>query len=184
VCENFSFDPVAVALERSVPLAKMPRQIAPRAVCAGNPQDRLKELAVVIARPTRITGLAKSMRLHLHPLGIGQYASVHGKLLSEFESLLNWCVNPESQQTLNGSSISSILHLPCRLSNLHQETAQPTQYENTGLFAEGQSNCTFNHLTTSSKHLSMFMGVLLPFAWEGCSPCCTQMNLILHRGRG
>lgn len=89
VCENASLDPVAVALEHSVPLAKVLRQIAPRAACARYPQNRLKELAVVIARPTRITGLAQTMRLHLRPLGICQYASVHGKLLSELESRFN-----------------------------------------------------------------------------------------------
>ncbi|WP_247408879.1 hypothetical protein, partial [Bradyrhizobium sp. 76] len=52
--------------------------------------------SVVLAAAARISRLAKTMRLHLRPLGVSQNESVHPKL----ESQPSPDENPESQQTL------------------------------------------------------------------------------------
>src|SRR3978361_679397 len=64
--------PVAEAREYAVPVAQRRRQITPRAAGSGDPQYRLDKLSVVLAAAAGIARLAKTMRLHLRPLGVSQ----------------------------------------------------------------------------------------------------------------
>jgi hypothetical protein len=68
--KNISFYPILVALIDGVPLAKLRREIAPRAASSGNPQYSFKKQPVIPAAPSRIAGFAKTMRFHLRPLGV------------------------------------------------------------------------------------------------------------------
>jgi hypothetical protein len=47
-------------------------QARPRAARVSNPQHRLRKQSVVPAAAPRIAGIAKTMRLHLRPLGVSQ----------------------------------------------------------------------------------------------------------------
>src|SRR6202795_4865666 len=94
--ENIRFDPVAVALENSVPLAEERRKITPRASRPHNPKYRFDEAAVVASAAPGVRRLTQTMQLHLRPLGVGQYESFHPKL--ESQPSHRW--NPDSQQTL------------------------------------------------------------------------------------
>src|ERR1700722_19608992 len=94
--ENVRFDPVAVALENSVPVAKERRKIAPRASRSHNPKNRFDEAAVVASAAPGVRWLTQTMRLHLRPLGVRQHESFHPKL--ESQPSFRW--NPDSQQAL------------------------------------------------------------------------------------
>jgi hypothetical protein len=94
--ENVRFDPVAVALENSVPVAKERRKIAPRASRPHNPKNRFDEAAVVASAAPGVRWLTQTMRLHLRPLGVRQHESFHPKL--ESQPSFRW--NPDSQQAL------------------------------------------------------------------------------------
>jgi predicted RNase H-like HicB family nuclease len=94
------FNPIAIAFEHRISLAKLRWKITPWATSSRNPKYSFEKLAVAATRPPRITGLAQTIRLHLRPLGVCEHQSIHGKLLLEFESRLRRFVNPESQQTL------------------------------------------------------------------------------------
>src|SRR3984885_11760559 len=96
--ENVRFDPVAVALENSVPVAKERRKIAPRASRPHNPKNRFDEAAVVASAAPGVRWLTQTMRLHLRPLGVRQHESFHPKL--ESQPSFRW--NPDSQQALEG----------------------------------------------------------------------------------
>src|SRR6266852_4780362 len=94
--ENVRFDPVAVALENSVPVAEQRRKIAPRASRPHDPKDRFDEAAVVASAAPGVRSLTQTMRLHLRPLGVRQHESFHPKL--ESQPSFKW--NPDSQQAL------------------------------------------------------------------------------------
>ncbi len=94
--KNISFYPIPVALEDRIPVAKLCRQITPGAAGARNPQNSFKKQPIIAATASRVARFAQTMRLHLRPLGLSQYESVHPKL----ESQPNKDGNPESQQTL------------------------------------------------------------------------------------
>jgi hypothetical protein len=94
--EDVRFNPVAVTLENSVPVAEGRRKITPRASRPDNPKYRFNEAAIVASAASGVRRLPQTMRLHLRPLGICQYESLHLKL--ESQPSLRW--NPESQQTL------------------------------------------------------------------------------------
>src|SRR5580700_5585833 len=94
--ENVRLDPVAVALENSVPIAEERWKITPRASRPHDPKDRFDEAAVVASAAPGVRRLTQTMRLHLRPLGVCQYESFHPKLESQ-PSLRR---NPDSQQTL------------------------------------------------------------------------------------
>ena len=94
--ENIRLDPVAVALEDSVPIAEERRKITPRASRPHDPEDCFDEAAVVASAAPGVRRLTQTMRLHLRPLGVCQYESLHLKL--ESQPSLGW--NPDSQQTL------------------------------------------------------------------------------------
>src|SRR5580693_2981751 len=94
--ENIRLDPVAVALENSVPIAEERRKITPRASRPHDPEDCFDEAAVVASAAPGVRRLTQTMRLHLRPLGVCQYESLHLKL--ESQPSLGW--NPDSQQTL------------------------------------------------------------------------------------
>jgi hypothetical protein len=110
--ENVRFDPVAVALENSVPVAKERRKIAPRASRPHNPKNRFDEAAVVASAAPGVRWLTQTMRLHLRPLGVRQHESFHPKL----ESQPSFRGNPDSQQAL-GSSPRYTAELPPELWN-------------------------------------------------------------------
>src|SRR5690554_1235788 len=94
--KNIGFHPVAVSLEDRVPFAEMRRQITPGTAGARDPENRLKKKPVVAAAAAGIRRLPQTMRLHLRPLGVCQYVSIHPKL--ESQTSLGW--NPEPQQAL------------------------------------------------------------------------------------
>jgi len=94
--ENVRFDPVAVSLENSVPVAEERWKIAPGTSRPHNPKDRFDKAAVVASATPGVRGLPQAMRLHLRPLGVCQHESIHPKL--ESQPSLRW--NPDSQQTL------------------------------------------------------------------------------------
>src|SRR5580692_2904906 len=94
--ENVRLDPVAVALENSVPVAEERWKITPRASRPHDPKHRFDEAAVVASAAPGVRWLTQAMRLHLRPLGVCQYESFHPKL--ESQSSLRW--NPDSQQAL------------------------------------------------------------------------------------
>ena len=94
--ENVRLDPVAVALENSVPLAEERRKITPRASRPHDPKDRFDEAAVVASAAPGVRSLTQTMRLHLRPLGVRQHESFHPKL--ESQPSFKW--NPDSQQAL------------------------------------------------------------------------------------
>src|ERR1700676_868283 len=94
---NVRFDPVAVALENSVPVAEERRKITPRASRPHAPKDRFHEAAVVASAAPGVRRLTQTMRLHLRPLGVRQYESFHLKL--ESQPSHGW--NPDSQQALD-----------------------------------------------------------------------------------
>ena len=74
----------------------MRRQITPGTAGARDPENRLKKKPVVAAAAAGIRRLPQTMRLHLRPLGVCQYVSIHPKL--ESQTSLRW--NPEPQQAL------------------------------------------------------------------------------------
>src|ERR1700730_15181096 len=94
--ENVRLDPVAVALENSVPIAKERRKITPRTSRPHDPNDSFHKAAVVASAASGVRRLTQTMRLHLRPLGVCQYESFHPKL--ESQPSLGW--NPDSQQPL------------------------------------------------------------------------------------
>src|SRR3979409_1432800 len=94
--ENVRFNPVAVPLENSVPVAKERRKIAPRTSRPHDPKHRFDKPAVVASAAPGVRRLTQAMRLHLRPLGVCQYESIHPKL--ESQPSLRW--NPDSQQPL------------------------------------------------------------------------------------
>src|SRR5512139_1794201 len=96
--ENPGFDPIAISLEDTGPLAKVGRQVTLRAACPHNPKHRLDEAAVVAAAAAGGRRLTQAMQLHLRPLGVRQYKAFHPKLESQPRSQ----GYPESQQTLDG----------------------------------------------------------------------------------
>src|SRR5512139_2159069 len=95
--ENPGFDPIAISLEDTGPLAKVGRQVTPRAACPHNPKHRLDEAAVVAPAAAGGRRLTQAMQLHLRPLGVRQYKAFHPKLESQPSSQRY----PESQQTLD-----------------------------------------------------------------------------------
>src|SRR5690625_3792754 len=74
----------------------MRRQITPGTAGARDPENRLKKKPVVAAAAAGVRRLPQTMRLHLRPLGVCQYVSIHPKL--ESQTSLGW--NPEPQQAL------------------------------------------------------------------------------------
>src|SRR5271169_231204 len=108
--ENIGLHPVAIALEDRVPLAEKLGKVAPRTASARDPKHGLNKQPIVAAAPPRIARLSQAIRLHLRPLGVGHYESVHPKL----ESRQTHNGNPNSQQTLacqgfTSSPLSGIL---------------------------------------------------------------------------
>src|SRR6478752_3714952 len=95
-CKNARLDPVAVALENSVPVAEERRKITPRASRPHDPKDSFHKATVVASAAPGVRRLTQTMRLHLRPLGVRQYESFHLKL--ESQPSLKW--NPDSQQAL------------------------------------------------------------------------------------
>src|SRR4249920_3721905 len=96
-CKNARLDPVAVALENSVPVAEERRKITPRASRPHDPKDSFHKATVVASAAPGVRRLTQTMRLHLRPLGVRQYESFHLKL--ESQPSLKW--NPDSQQALD-----------------------------------------------------------------------------------
>jgi hypothetical protein len=94
--EDICFDPVAVALENSIPVAEERRKITPRAARPHDPKYRFDEATVVASAASGVCRLPQTMRLHLRPLGVRQYESFH----TELESQPSLRRNPNSQQTL------------------------------------------------------------------------------------
>jgi hypothetical protein len=92
--ENIGLHPVAIALEDRVPLAEKLGKVAPRTASASDPKHGLNKQPIVGAAPPRIARLSQAIRLHLRPLGVGHYESVHPKL--------------ESRQTHNGNLEASV----------------------------------------------------------------------------
>src|SRR5580704_7372479 len=80
--ENVGFDPVAVSLEHRVPLAEQGWKVTPRAACPNDPQHRLNEQPIVASASPGIRALSQALRLHLRPLGVGHYESLHPELES------------------------------------------------------------------------------------------------------
>src|ERR1700720_160251 len=95
--ENARLDPVAVALENSVPIAKERRKITPRTSRPHDSKDTFHKAAVVASASSGVRRLTQTMRLHLRPLGVCQYESFHPKL----ESQPTHRGNPDSQQALD-----------------------------------------------------------------------------------
>src|SRR6476646_371781 len=100
-CKNARLDPVAVALENSVPVAEERRKITPRASRPHDPKDSFDKATVVASAAPGVRRLTQTMRLHLRPLGVRQYESFHLKL--ESQPSLKW--NPDSQQALDTSVV-------------------------------------------------------------------------------
>ena len=94
--ENVRFDPVAVPLENSVPVAEHRRKVTPRGSRPHDPKHRFDKAAVVASAAPGVRRLTQTMRLHLRPLGVCLYESFHPKL--ESQPCLGW--NPDSQQAL------------------------------------------------------------------------------------
>src|SRR5258705_12186293 len=105
--ENIRFDPVAVALENSVPVAEQRRKITPRAARPHDPKYRFDEAAVVASAAPGVRWLTQTMRLHLRPLGVRQHESFHSKL--ESQPSRRW--NLDSQQTLDCMSLPQMRRL-------------------------------------------------------------------------
>src|ERR1700674_3501940 len=121
--ENIRFDPVAVALENSVPVAEERRKITPRASRPHDPKHRFDEAAVVASAAPGVRWLTQTMRLHLRPLGVRQHESFHPKL----ESQPSQSGNPDSQQALERDDFSSNRHpaLSFCLSMIFSENRYP-----------------------------------------------------------
>src|SRR6476646_4485559 len=64
-CKNARLDPVAVALENSVPVAEERRKITPRASRPHDPKDSFHKATVVASAAPRVRRLTQTMRLHL-----------------------------------------------------------------------------------------------------------------------
>src|ERR1700693_2585010 len=94
--ENVRLDPVAVALENSVPVAEERRKITPGASRPHDPKYRFDAAAAVASAAPGVRRLTQTMRLHLRPLGVCQYESFHPK--PESQPSRGW--NPDSQQAL------------------------------------------------------------------------------------
>src|SRR6188472_4109538 len=113
-CKNARLDPVAVALENSVPVAEERRKITPRASRPHDPKDSFHKATVVASAAPGVRRLTQTMRLHLRPLGVRQYESFHLKL--ESQPSLKW--NPDSQQALAGQGrrpyLSAMLRFCCK----------------------------------------------------------------------
>jgi hypothetical protein len=75
--ENVGFDPITASPEDRVPLAEQGWKVTPRAACPNDPQHRLNEQPTVASASPGIRGLSQAMRLHLRPLGVAQYESLH-----------------------------------------------------------------------------------------------------------
>src|ERR1700688_823901 len=100
---NTVFGPSREADEDAIPIAKTVRQVAPGNACPCEPQYRLHEQAIVRARPTRITRLARQVRPYPLPLAVSQHQSNrrHPTLLEkELESDLRPSRNLECQRAL------------------------------------------------------------------------------------
>src|SRR6202162_2620002 len=98
--ENVRLDPVAVALENSVPVAEERRKITPGASRPHDPKYRFDAAAAVASAAPGVRRLTQTMRLHLRPLGVCQYESFHPK--PESQPSRGW--NPDSQQALDRKS--------------------------------------------------------------------------------
>src|ERR1700734_4075242 len=75
----------------------------PGTSCPRDPQHRFDKAPVITAAAARVRRFAQTMRLHLRPLGVGQYESFHPKL--ESQPAIRW--NPESQQALVDDVLTS-----------------------------------------------------------------------------
>src|SRR5258705_12619328 len=73
--ENIRFDPVAVALENSVPVAEQRRKITPRAARPLDPKYRFDEAAVVCFPAAGGRWLSHTNGVHLPPLGRPRHAT-------------------------------------------------------------------------------------------------------------
>src|SRR5258705_4739776 len=102
--ENIRFDPVAVALEKRVPVTEQRRKITPRASRPHDPKHRFHEAAIVASAAPGVRRLTQTIRLHLRPLGVCQYESFHPKL--ESQPSRRW--NLDSQQTLGRKTHKSL----------------------------------------------------------------------------
>ena len=75
--KTISFDPVAKPLEDGVPLAKLRRQISPRATCSCNPKHCFQEESIVGATASSVSNLPQTQWTHTSPLFICQNVSHH-----------------------------------------------------------------------------------------------------------
>ena len=75
--KNISFDPVAKPLEDGVPLAKLRRQISPRATCSCNPKHCFQEESIVGATASSVSNFPQTQWTHTRPLFICQNVSHH-----------------------------------------------------------------------------------------------------------
>lgn len=69
--------PAVEALIHAVPLAEIGWQNPPMRARPRQPQDRLDKQSIVPARPTRITRLARQMRLDTRSNNVTQFLSIH-----------------------------------------------------------------------------------------------------------
>ena len=81
--ENIGLHPVAVALEDACSSCRRMAEDRARGSCSRDPQHRFDKAPVITAAAARVRRLAQTMRLHLRPLGVGQYKSFHPKLKSQ-----------------------------------------------------------------------------------------------------
>lgn len=77
--ENPSPHPIAETLEHRVRPAQQGRQVLPQTVCEDDPQRGFKKQTHIPIRSLGIARLAKTKRLRLRPLHIGQDEAVHSK---------------------------------------------------------------------------------------------------------
>src|SRR6218665_4225835 len=89
LCEHIGATPIAEATECSAPVSKMFGEITPRRTGPNNPKDSLDENSVVTAATPGISRLAKTIRLHLCPLGVSQNKTIHQKLESYQANFMN-----------------------------------------------------------------------------------------------
>jgi hypothetical protein len=78
--EDIGLNPIAIAFENGVPVAKKRWKIAPRAPRSCNPQHRFHEKPIVPTAPPGIARLAQAQHFHLRPLGVSQNESVQRHL--------------------------------------------------------------------------------------------------------
>jgi len=99
--EDIGLNPIAIAFENGVPIAKNRWKVAPWTSRSRNPQHGLNEKPVIPPTPPGIARLAPAIHFHLRPLGVTQNESVHPKLESRYDSR----GNPKSQQILRRALI-------------------------------------------------------------------------------